>query len=82
MSRCSLSRIVLMSKILDMGTPKQILAGALDVPSFKNIVLTILSLKQVMFQHEFICIHYILTVISILTFYIMFLLPKMYVFND
>jgi len=38
-----------MSKILDMGTPKQLLAGALDAPSLKNIVLTILSLKQVMF---------------------------------
>lgn len=48
MSRCSLSRIVLMSKILDMGTPKQLLAGAMDPPSLNNIVLTILSLKQVL----------------------------------
>lgn len=47
MSRCSLSRIVLMSKLLDMGTPKQLLANALDPPGLNNIVLTILTLKQV-----------------------------------
>lgn len=49
MSRCSLSRIVLMSKILDMGTPTQLLGLALDPPSLKNISLTILTLKQVIF---------------------------------
>lgn len=64
MSRCSLSRIVLMSKILDMGTPKQLLAGALDAPSLKNIVLTILSLKQVMFYYVFNCITYVLIIIK------------------
>lgn len=47
MCRCSLSRIILMSKILDMGTPKQLLAEAIDPPSLENIELTILSLKQV-----------------------------------
>ncbi|XP_026807070.1 probable ATP-dependent RNA helicase spindle-E [Rhopalosiphum maidis] len=47
MSRCSLSRVVLMSKILDMGTPKQLLASALDAPCLKNIILTIRTLKQV-----------------------------------
>lgn len=49
MSRCSLSRVVLMSKILDMGTPKNLLATALDAPCLQNIVLTILTLKQVIF---------------------------------
>lgn len=49
MNRCSLSRVVLMSKLLDMGTPKKILATALDPPSLKNIALTILTLKQVIF---------------------------------
>lgn len=47
MSRCSLSRVVLMSKILDMGTPKQLLASALDPPCLTNIILTIRTLKQV-----------------------------------
>uniref|UniRef100_A0A2S2Q8K9 Putative ATP-dependent RNA helicase spindle-E n=1 Tax=Sipha flava TaxID=143950 RepID=A0A2S2Q8K9_9HEMI len=47
MCRCSLSRIVLMSKILDMGTPKQLLANALEPPSLKNIALTVVTLKQV-----------------------------------
>lgn len=51
MSRCSLSRIILMSKILDMGTPKELLASALDPPILSNIVLTILSLKQVIHKH-------------------------------
>lgn len=51
MSRCSLSRIILMSKILDMGTPKQLLASALDPPILSNIVLTILTLKQVILKH-------------------------------
>lgn len=51
MSRCSLSRIVLMSKLLDMGTPKQLLGGALDAPKLNNIVLTVLTLKQVIFYH-------------------------------
>lgn len=51
MSRCSLSRIVLMSKILDLGTPKQLLASALDPPVLNNIVLTILTLKQVILKH-------------------------------
>lgn len=49
MNRCSLSRIVLMAKMLDMGTPQQLLGGALDPPCLKNIVLTILTLKQVIF---------------------------------
>lgn len=47
MCRCSLSRIVLMSKILDMGTPKQLLANALEPPSLENIALTVVTLKQV-----------------------------------
>ncbi|XP_060863705.1 LOW QUALITY PROTEIN: probable ATP-dependent RNA helicase spindle-E [Metopolophium dirhodum] len=47
MSRCSLSRVILMSKILDMGTPKQLLASALDPPDLTNIILTIRTLKQV-----------------------------------
>jgi len=47
MSRCSLSRVVLMSKILDMGTPKQLLASALDPPDLTNIILTVRTLKQV-----------------------------------
>ncbi|XP_025201691.1 probable ATP-dependent RNA helicase spindle-E [Melanaphis sacchari] len=47
MNRCSLSRVVLMSKILNMGTPKQLLASALDAPCLKNIILTISTLKQV-----------------------------------
>lgn len=47
MNRCSLSRIILMAKMLDMGTPEQLLGSALDPPSLKNIVLTILTLKQV-----------------------------------
>lgn len=49
MIRCSLSRVVLMSKILDMGSPKQLLASAVDAPCLKNIVITILTLKQVIF---------------------------------
>jgi len=47
MSRCSLSRVVLMSKLLNMGTPKQLLASALDAPCLKNIILTIRTLQQV-----------------------------------
>lgn len=47
MSRCSLSRVVLMSKLLNMGTPKQLLATALDAPCLKNIILTIRTLQQV-----------------------------------
>ncbi|VVC33086.1 Hypothetical protein CINCED_3A021098 [Cinara cedri] len=47
MSRCSLSRIVLMSKILDMGTPKLLLSCAMDPPDLKNIIHTIMNLKQV-----------------------------------
>lgn len=49
MCRCSLSRIVLMSKILDMGTPRHLLGYALEPPSLENIVLTVHSLKQVTF---------------------------------
>lgn len=50
MSRCSLSRIVLMAKLLNMGTPTQLLGLALDPPGLKNIVLTIATLKQVIFD--------------------------------
>jgi len=52
MSRCSLSRVVLMSKILDMGTPKQLLASALDPPCLTNIILTIRTLKQVILSNN------------------------------
>lgn len=47
MTRCSLSRIVLMCKVLNMGTPEEVLAKAMDPPNLKNIALTILTLKQV-----------------------------------
>ncbi|XP_050064006.1 probable ATP-dependent RNA helicase spindle-E [Aphis gossypii] len=47
MSRCSLSRVVLMSKLLNMGTPEKLLASALDVPCLQNIILTIRTLQQV-----------------------------------
>jgi hypothetical protein len=40
-----------MSKILDMGTPKQLLANALEPPSLKNIALTVVTLKQVNFYY-------------------------------
>lgn len=57
MSRCSLSRVVLMSKILDMGTPKQLLASALDPPDLTNIILTIRTLKQVILCMKISAIH-------------------------
>ncbi|XP_050536688.1 ATP-dependent RNA helicase TDRD9 [Daktulosphaira vitifoliae] len=47
MLRCSLSRIVLMSKVLDMGSPLMLLKTAMSLPDIKNIRLTILTLKQV-----------------------------------
>ncbi|XP_050437543.1 ATP-dependent RNA helicase TDRD9 [Adelges cooleyi] len=47
MLRCSLSRIILMSKVLDMGPPLMLLKTAMSPPDLKNVNLTILTLKQV-----------------------------------
>nr|XP_032521208.1 probable ATP-dependent RNA helicase spindle-E [Danaus plexippus plexippus] len=45
--RCPLERLVLLSKMLDMGTPSDILALAMDPPDMSNIHRTILVLKEV-----------------------------------
>ncbi|KAK7595428.1 hypothetical protein V9T40_013253 [Parthenolecanium corni] len=47
MLRCPLDRLVLQSKVLDMGKPKAILGLALDRPRLENIKQTILCLKEV-----------------------------------
>ncbi|CAG9565445.1 unnamed protein product [Danaus chrysippus] len=45
--RCPLERLVLLSKMLDMGPPSNILALAMDPPDMSNIHRTILVLKEV-----------------------------------
>lgn len=45
--RCPLDRLVLLSKMLKMGTPKSILALAMDPPDLSNIQRTVLTLKEV-----------------------------------
>nr|XP_026494263.1 probable ATP-dependent RNA helicase spindle-E [Vanessa tameamea] len=45
--RCPLERLVLLAKMLEMGTPSNILALAMDPPDMSNIYRTILVLKEV-----------------------------------
>ncbi|KAM3962437.1 tudor domain containing 9 protein spindle E [Aphomia sociella] len=45
--RCPLERLVLLAKMLDMGSPSEILALAMDPPDISNIYRTILVLKEV-----------------------------------
>ncbi|XP_068618918.1 probable ATP-dependent RNA helicase spindle-E [Battus philenor] len=45
--RCSLERLVLLAKMLDMGTPSEILALAMDPPDLSNILKTLLVLKEI-----------------------------------
>ncbi|XP_063226308.1 probable ATP-dependent RNA helicase spindle-E [Bacillus rossius redtenbacheri] len=44
--RAPLAQVVLQSKVLDMGSPKEILALALDPPDLTNIEQTVLLLKE------------------------------------
>lgn len=44
--RCPLERLVLLSKMLDMGPPSDILALAMDPPDLTNIHRTVLVLKE------------------------------------
>ena len=46
MQRAPLDKVVLDTKILDMGPPKEILGLALDPPDLRNIKNTILHLKE------------------------------------
>lgn len=46
MLRCPLEKVVLETKMLDMGEPKALLALALDPPNLSDIERTILVLKQ------------------------------------
>lgn len=43
---CPLERVVLKSKILDMGSPQSILALAMDQPDLSDIQNTVLGLKE------------------------------------
>ncbi|GBP03915.1 Probable ATP-dependent RNA helicase spindle-E [Eumeta japonica] len=45
--RSPLERLVLLSKMLNMGTPQEILALAMDPPDLSNIQRTILVLKEI-----------------------------------
>ncbi|XP_060805355.1 probable ATP-dependent RNA helicase spindle-E [Amyelois transitella] len=45
--RCPLERLVLLSKMLDMGPPSDVLALAMDPPDMANIHRTILVLKEI-----------------------------------
>ena len=47
MRRAPLDKIILDTKCLDMGPPKELLALALDPPNLGNIKMTILHLKDV-----------------------------------
>lgn len=47
MLRCPLEKVVLQTKMLNMGEPKSLLALALDPPDLNNIERTILVLKEV-----------------------------------
>ncbi|KAK7866118.1 hypothetical protein R5R35_011634 [Gryllus longicercus] len=44
--RCPLDRVILQTKLLDMGSPKGLLALCLDPPDLSNIENTILLLKE------------------------------------
>ena len=46
MQRAPLDKVILDTKILDMGPPKEILGLALDPPDMRNIKNTILHLKD------------------------------------
>ena len=46
MKRAPLDKVILDTKMLDMGPPKEILALALDPPDLKNIKTTVLHLKD------------------------------------
>ena len=45
--RCPLERVVLQTKLFDMGEPKALLALSLDPPDLTNLENTILLLKEV-----------------------------------
>lgn len=47
MLRCSISKLVLMTKVLECSEPKELLGLALDPPKLHNIESTILNLKEV-----------------------------------
>jgi HrpA-like RNA helicase len=45
--RCPLERLVLQTKLFDMGEPKALLALSLDPPDLTNLENTVLLLKEV-----------------------------------
>jgi ATP-dependent RNA helicase TDRD9 len=45
--RCPLERVVLQTKLFDMGEPKALLALSLDPPDLTNLENTVLLLKEV-----------------------------------
>lgn len=45
--RCPLEKLVLLAKMLDMGSPSDVLALAMDPPDLTNIQRTVLVLKEV-----------------------------------
>lgn len=47
MLRCPLERLVLQAKLLDMGSPKEILALAMNQPDLGNIRQAVWLLKEV-----------------------------------
>lgn len=62
--RCPLERVVLKSKLLDMGEPMEILALAMDPPDLNRLEQTVLLLKEVIY----FCVQIFLILLAILYF--------------
>lgn len=45
--RCNLESLILSTKLLNMGSPKAVLALAMNPPDLENIFKTVLILKEV-----------------------------------
>lgn len=58
MLRGPLERVVLLSKLLDMGQPKAILGLAIDPPDLGALETSILSLKEV-FCHSILSLYFV-----------------------